>query len=68
MWPEGKGSCNKLFLRRDPALAAENQISVFLELGGKRDNGISLVFLIRKSELQSGMFLEYFWEDLTDFS
>lgn len=48
MWPEGTGSYNKLSQRQNPDLVAENQICIFLELGGKGDSGISLICLIRK--------------------
>lgn len=48
MQPEGRGSYNRFFQRQNPALVAENQICIFLELGEKADSGISLICLIRK--------------------
>lgn len=61
MWPEGTGSYNKLFQRQNPALVAENQICIFLELGEKADSSISIICFIRK------VTSEYFCENLTDF-
>lgn len=36
VWLEGTGSYDKPFLRQSPALVAENQISIFLELGERK--------------------------------
>lgn len=67
MWPEGRGSYNKLLQRQNPALVAENQICIFLELGEKVDSSISLMCLIRKVTSVWDVFLEYFCVELTDF-
>lgn len=58
--PEGTGSYDKLFLSPSPALVAENQISIFLELAEKGDSSISVMFLIGKVTSVWGLFLEYF--------
>lgn len=56
MWPGGMGSYNKLFQRQNPALVAENQICIFLELGEKVDSGISLYMFDQESGFSMGYF------------